>query len=154
MRRELKFNGQTAIQIFDGANGWRLRPYLNRREVEPYTADELKAAYMQSDLDGPLVDYMAKGSSIELVGMDKVENKDTYNLRLRTKTGRSLYIWIDATPFLKPRLKDSPESSTTKNTRSRFIIGTIARSAGCKFPFFWKRKVLPIVNTGTEFSAS
>jgi hypothetical protein len=40
MRMELQFNGQTAIQVFDGANGWKLRPYLNRRVVEPYTPDE------------------------------------------------------------------------------------------------------------------
>lgn len=65
MRFELQFNGQTAIQVFDGANGWKLRPFLNRREVEPYTADEMKIASMQADLDGPLMDYAAKvpGSS-------------------------------------------------------------------------------------------
>src|SRR6266436_1781597 len=34
MRFELQFSGQTAIQVFDGANGWKLRPFLNRRVVE------------------------------------------------------------------------------------------------------------------------
>src|SRR5271167_1542519 len=33
-RLELQFNGQTAIQVYDGTNGWKLRPYLNRRVVE------------------------------------------------------------------------------------------------------------------------
>src|SRR5262249_41435699 len=42
MRFELQFNGQTAVQVFDGANGWKFRPFLNRRVVEPYTSDELK----------------------------------------------------------------------------------------------------------------
>ena len=37
MRVELQFNGQTAVQVFDGTNGWKLRPFLNRRQVEPYT---------------------------------------------------------------------------------------------------------------------
>ena len=33
MRFELQFNGQTAVQVFDGANGWKLRSFLNRRVV-------------------------------------------------------------------------------------------------------------------------
>src|SRR5262249_4744241 len=42
MRFELQFGGKTALQVYDGVNGWKLRPYLNRLEVEPYTADEMK----------------------------------------------------------------------------------------------------------------
>src|SRR5437764_1600366 len=76
-RVELVFKGQTAIQVFDGAHGWKLRPFLNRRVVEPYTAEEMKWASMQADLDGPLVDYAAKGTKIELDGVEKVENRDT-----------------------------------------------------------------------------
>jgi len=65
VRVELQFNGQTAIQVFDGSNGWKLRPFLNRHEVEPYTAEELKATAVQADVDGPLVDYAAKGTKVE-----------------------------------------------------------------------------------------
>jgi hypothetical protein len=48
MRMELQFNGQTAIQVYDGANGWKLRPFLNRRVVEPYTTEEIKISSMQA----------------------------------------------------------------------------------------------------------
>src|SRR4030088_3606786 len=61
-RLELTFNGQKANQVFDGTNGWKLRPFVNRRVVEPYTTDETKGAAMQPDIDGPLVDYAAKGT--------------------------------------------------------------------------------------------
>jgi len=63
----------------------KLRPFLNRREVEAYTADEMKVASMQADLDGPLVDYAAKGTKVELAGMEKVEDRDTYKLTLTMK---------------------------------------------------------------------
>src|SRR5215469_9383579 len=33
-RLEIQFNGQTAIQVYDGTQGWKLRPFLNRHEVE------------------------------------------------------------------------------------------------------------------------
>src|SRR6202008_4498848 len=75
-RLELQFADKTAIQVYDGTNGWKLRPFLNRLEVEPYTAEEMKASSVQADLDGYLVDYTAKGTKIELVGMEKVENRN------------------------------------------------------------------------------
>src|SRR6202045_299483 len=96
MRFEMQFNGQTALQVFDGASGWKLRPFLNRRVVEPYTTDEAKAAVMQPELDGFLVDYAAKGTKIELVGMEKVEDRDTYKLKLTMKSGQTIHEWIDA----------------------------------------------------------
>lgn len=71
---ELEFRGDTAVQVFEGTNGWKPRPFLNRRDVEPYTPEEMKAAALQSDLDGPLRDYATKGSSVKLVGTEKVES--------------------------------------------------------------------------------
>jgi hypothetical protein len=108
MRIELTFNGQTAVQVFDGSNGWKLRPFLNRRVVEPYTADEMHSESMQSDLDGPLVDYAAKGTKIELVGMEKVEDRDTYKLKLTLKSGQSIHVWIDAQTFLEAKIEGQP----------------------------------------------
>src|SRR4029077_4371463 len=43
-RIELAFANDTAVQVYDGANGWKLRPYLGRKDVEPYSPEELKSA--------------------------------------------------------------------------------------------------------------
>ncbi len=43
-RLEIQFNGQTAVQVYNGTQGWKLRPFLNRHEVENFTPDELKSA--------------------------------------------------------------------------------------------------------------
>lgn len=59
VRSELGFRRDTAFQVFDGTNGWKLRPFLNRRDVERYTPEEVKAAALQSDLDGSLMDYVS-----------------------------------------------------------------------------------------------
>ena len=108
MRFELKFNGQIAVQVFDDTNGWKLRPFLNRSEVEPYTPEELKKASMQSDLDGPLVGYDTKGTPIELVGTAKVEERDASKLKLTKKNGDSAYLWIDAETFLETKIEGQP----------------------------------------------
>jgi outer membrane lipoprotein-sorting protein len=107
-RLELQFNGQTAVQVYDGTNGWKLRPFLNRHEVEPFTAEEMSAASLQADLDGPLVDYVAKGTKVELEGIEKVENHDTYNLKLTLKGGQVQHVWIDAQTFLDVKIGGTP----------------------------------------------
>jgi outer membrane lipoprotein-sorting protein len=107
-RLELQFNGQTAVQVYDGTNGWKLRPFLNRRDVEPYTPDELKAASMQADIDGPLVDYVAKGTKVELEGIQPVEGHDAFNLKLTLKTGQVQHIWVDAQDFLDVKVEGTP----------------------------------------------
>ena len=107
-RIELKFNGQTAIQVYDGANGWKLRPYLNRLQVENYTPDELKLASTQADLDGPLVDAATNGARVEMESMEKVEGRDTYKLKLTQKNGTSTHVWIDAQTFLEAKIEGQP----------------------------------------------
>src|ERR1700741_75239 len=43
-RVELVFANDTAVQVYDGTNGWKMRPFLGRRDVEPYSPEELKSA--------------------------------------------------------------------------------------------------------------
>ncbi len=107
-RVELQFHGQTAIQVFDGSQGWKLRPFLGRHEVEPFTPEEIKSAFSQPELDGPLIDYQAKGSKIELVGTEKVGDRDTYKLALTTASGHVQHVWLDATNFLEVKIEGIP----------------------------------------------
>jgi hypothetical protein len=108
MHLELQFNGQTAMQVYDGSNGWKLRPFLNRREVESYTTEEMKASSFQADLDGYLIDYTAKGTKVELAGKEKVEERDAYKLKLTTKDGQTVHVWIDAQSFLEAKIEGQP----------------------------------------------
>src|SRR5467141_2689998 len=53
-RLEIQFAGKTAVQVFDGTNGWKVRPFLNRNDVDSFTAEELKSEADQPELEGPL----------------------------------------------------------------------------------------------------
>jgi len=107
-RVELVFANDTAVQVYDGANGWKLRPYLGRRTVEPYSPEELKSASFESDLDGPLVDYASKGNKVELEGVEKVENHDAYKLKVTMKGGQVQHLWVDAGTFLEFKVEGTP----------------------------------------------
>jgi outer membrane lipoprotein-sorting protein len=105
---EIEFNGQMAVQVYDGVNGWKLRPFLNRHEVEPFTPEEMKAASMQADLDGLLVDYGAKGTKIELAGVERLEGRDAYNLKLTMKGDEIRHVWVDTKTFLELKIEGAP----------------------------------------------
>ena len=81
-RLEIQFKGQTAVQVFDGAQGWKQRPYLGRSNWDAYTADEVKQAAAEPGIDGFLIDYAARGARVELAGTEKVEDRDTYKLKV------------------------------------------------------------------------
>jgi hypothetical protein len=108
-RLEVEFAGKKAVQVYDGTQGWKVRPFLNRNDVEPYTADELRSAEAARDeLEGPLVDYAAKGTKVEFEKIEPVEGKDAYKLKLTMKGGTVRHVWIDANTFLDVRLEGVP----------------------------------------------
>ena len=107
-RIEVRFNDQTAFQVYDGAQGWKVRPFLGRNEVEPYTPAEAKAAASWAELDGPLMDYAAKGTRIDVLGTEMVEGHRTYVLKLTMKDSTTRRVWIDASSFLEVKIDGDP----------------------------------------------
>jgi hypothetical protein len=107
-RIEIPFQGDTALQIFDGKQGWKVRPFLGRHEVEQFSPEEQQVAAGQQDLDGPLVNYAAKGTQIALDGTERVEGRDCYRLRLTLKGGEARRVWIDGQNFLDIRHEGAP----------------------------------------------
>jgi hypothetical protein len=107
-RLEIEFAGNTAVQVYDGVNGWKLRPYLNRSDVEPFTATEAKSEAGKGELDGPLVDYVTKGTKVTLEGSEPVDGHDAYKLMLKMKNGDVQHIWIDAQSFLDVKVEGIP----------------------------------------------
>jgi len=107
-RLEIDFAGKTAVQVYDGKNGWKLRPYLNRSDADPFTAEEAKTESEKTELEGPLVDYAAKGTKVELAGVEAVAGHSAYKLKLTAKSGDVQHIWIDAQSFLDVKVEGSP----------------------------------------------
>lgn len=108
LRLELEFGGQTAVQMFDGARGWKYRPYLGRPDWEPYTAEEVKRAAAQPGIDGYLIDHEARGSRVELVGTEAIEGRAAYKLRVTLRDGQVRHVWVDAHSFLDVQVEGEP----------------------------------------------
>jgi hypothetical protein len=107
-RLEIPFQGQTAVQVFDGVSGWKLRPFLGRHEVEPYSPEELKLAASQQELDGPLLNHVAKGTTVVVDGGEMVDGRAAYKLKLTLKNQEVRHVWIDAKTFLELKIEGAP----------------------------------------------
>jgi hypothetical protein len=113
-RLEILFKDQTSVQVYDGSQGWKVRPFLNRDDAEPFTPAEAKIAAAAEELDGPLVDYAAKGTRIELAGTESVEGHPAYKLKLALKNGEKRNLWIDAGSFLELKMDGEPRKLDAK----------------------------------------
>jgi hypothetical protein len=154
VRLELQFAGKTAIQVYDGTNGWKVRPYLNRLDVEPFTDDEAKIASTQFELDGPLVDYVAKGNVVELDGTEKVNDRNTYKLKVTTKSGYVAHVWIDAETFLEAKIDGQPRRLDGRMHPVEIYFRDYRSVNGLQIPFVLETHVLPLENAGKGMRAT
>jgi len=103
-RFEVNALGERTVRVFDGTRGWKVQPgQQGRAEVKPFSADEVTFARGAQGIDGPLLDYQAKGNTVSLEGLDEIEGRKAYRLAVRVASGETDRLWIDAQSFLEIR---------------------------------------------------
>ena len=100
-RFEIRAKNQMSVRAYDGHHGWKLRATGDGKpDLQSYTAEELSFAHDGPGIDGPLMDYQAKGIAITLDGVEEVEGHKAYRLSVTLSSGVSHHVWIDALSFL------------------------------------------------------
>ncbi len=98
---EITVEGQKVLRVYDGkSSGWIVNPFSENPDVLEMSAEELKGMPDESDPDGPLLDYKAKGSQVELAGKEDAEGKTVYRLKITSKSGEVRSYLIDGATFL------------------------------------------------------
>jgi outer membrane lipoprotein-sorting protein len=146
-RLEIQFNGQTAVQVYDGTHGWKLRPFLNRHEVETYTTQELKEAGEQSDLDGPLFESAANGTTVTVAGTDTVEGQPAYKLALTSKDKKVRNVWIDAKTFLEVKMDGTPRRLDGRYHPVTVFLRNYKTVSGLVMPMVYETSVKGVKTT-------
>ena len=110
LRQEITLGSQKVINGFDGQAAWIVNPLVSPGgQPIRLTGPEAEVIRQQSDFDPPLMDYKAKGYSIELVGTETDNGKKVYHLRLtqpnRTTTKPQVqHAYLDAATGLETKL--------------------------------------------------
>ena len=95
VRDEFALQGLIFINAFDGKEAWKVDPSEGRKDPARMSADEAKPLVLQADLDSPLLDYRAKGHSVEYLGLDDIDGTPAHKLRLHLKNGDEVVYYID-----------------------------------------------------------
>jgi hypothetical protein len=133
VRTDATIQGLTVVQAYDGAQGWQIQPFQGRKDAEALSPDDSKDM-IDDDIDGPLMDYKAKGSTVAYLGTEDVDGTATYKLRLTEKSGDQLTYYIDTDSLMTVRV----ETKRILRGHEQITVtdlGDYEQVAGVYFPF-------------------
>jgi hypothetical protein len=104
VRYEASLQGLTQVQAFDGTQAWQINPFQGRKDPEKLSADDAKGMGEDAaDFVGPLVDYKAKGYTLDYLGREDIDGTDAYKLRVTRANGDLTTVYLDPDYFLEIR---------------------------------------------------
>src|SRR6266851_5276793 len=103
-RTEVTLQGMTAVQAYDGKEGWKISPFQGRKDPEKMSADDVKPLMEDAEIDGPLVDWKAKESTLEYLGREDVDGTSAYKIKVVRKNGDVHFVYLDPDHFLEIRI--------------------------------------------------
>jgi outer membrane lipoprotein-sorting protein len=132
-RFEFTTQGVTGVFVSNGKSGWRMSPFDSDASPTPLPDEAVEEAAEQADVDGPLVEWKAKGHQVELVGHKSIRGRDAYELKLTLKSGAVRYEYIDVVSMLRVR------TVATRHIRGRPVeiqtsYGEYKKRGGVQFP--------------------
>ena len=104
VREETSLQGMTRVDAYDGTEGWKITPFGGRKDPEKVSVDEAKSLVEDAEIDGPLIDWKAKGSTVEYLGTEDVDGTLAHKLRVVRKNGDINYVYLDPDHFLEIRI--------------------------------------------------
>lgn len=134
VRHEFMIQGFTAVQAYDGKNGWRINPFGGKKDAEAMGEDQLKQIAEESDFGGPLIDYVAKGHKIEFVGREDFEGSDAFKLKVTLSNGTVKHYFLDVDYYIPIKVETT---QIIRGTEVEFeeILGNYKQVDGVYFPF-------------------
>src|SRR5881398_1862363 len=104
VRTEASLQGMTQIEAYDSKEGWKISPFFGRKDPERMSGDDVKALVEDTEIDGPLADWKAKGSTVEYLGTEDVEGTPAHKLKVVRKNGDVSFVYLDPDHFLEIRV--------------------------------------------------
>jgi len=133
VRFEFTVQGVTAVFASDGQHGWRVSPFEADMGPKALPEEAVAEALEQGDIEGPLVDWKAKGHQVELVGRETVGGHDAYKLKLTLKSGSVRYEYLDVKTLRQLRA-DSTRLVRGQAVQIQTTFDDYSKTNGILFP--------------------
>lgn len=134
VRETFSFQGMTAVQAYDGTTGWQIQPFGGRKDPQLMGDDDMRDLLIDSDFDGPMVNYKEKGNAVEYLGHDVVDGDDALRLKVTLKNGDILYYYLDPDTYLEIR-REAQEFIRGSVRESASDLGSYKPVSGVMYPF-------------------
>jgi outer membrane lipoprotein-sorting protein len=95
-RQEIVLQDKQLVQAFDGTTAWMINPMMGGDTPQALPGPAAEMMRNSADFDGALVDYKAKGHTVELVGNEKLDATEVYHLKVTMKGGHVQHYYLDA----------------------------------------------------------
>ena len=135
IRCDAALQGLTEVEAYDGTQAWRINPFQGRKDPEKLSADDAKGLGEDAaDFAGTLVDYKAKGYTLDYLGTEDVDGTEAHKLRVTRPNGDITYVYLDPDYFLEVRAINRRIEHGVPN-ETVIDYGDYEKVAGVYFPF-------------------
>jgi hypothetical protein len=132
IRTEFEFQGTTGVYVWNGKSGWQVSPLDGQLDVQPLSPEAAALSAEQADIEGPLVDWKAKGHSVELLGRAQLPGGAADELKVTLKSGVVRHVWVDAKSSLVVKTA-STRKVKGHETTFEVVYGDYRETAGVRF---------------------
>ena len=99
VKQEYSVMGMSGYSIISVDGGWNFNQMQGQSKPEPMSEEELNIGKEQLDIQGELLDYNAKGHTVQLLTSEDVDGTLCLKLKLIRKSGRESFFLIDPKTF-------------------------------------------------------
>ena len=136
LRTDISVMGQEIISAVDGETGWAQQPAMmgGTGEPEDMPGALIKESRKQVTLGGSLLNYKENGSTVELVGKEKLDGVDVYHLKLTEKNGDITNLFLSTSNYYT--LKSAGKRNIQgKDIDAEVNFSNFKQIEGLTFPF-------------------
>jgi hypothetical protein len=101
LRSTVSVMGQEMVTGIDGDTGWSIRPAMmgGTGEAEDMPGSLVKESKKQMIIGGGLLNYKDNGAKVELVGKEKLDGADVYNIKIIDQSGEITNYYLSASTY-------------------------------------------------------
>lgn len=111
-----------------------MTPLLGKFDPEPLPQEVAEASVDQTDIEGPLLDWRAKGHTVTLLGREKLGDREAFKLEEKLRGGEVRVDYIDTETYLLLRT-DAARTVGGRRVPLENMFSDYRDVGGLKFPF-------------------
>lgn len=137
---EIEVQGMQIVQAYDGTTAWAINPFQG--DTKPTKADdETNAESAKKTFEDELIDYAAKGHTVELLEDQEIEGAPTYQVKLKKKNGDEQIYFFDKENYVPIMIKSFVNYGPMKGQAVETYLSDYEEVEGIIVPMSMTQKV-------------